>query len=224
MINMTKDFENGSDVRHRLLDAGEELFADFGYDGTSTRQLTQKASCNLAAVNYYFGGKYELYLEVIARKMRYLRDRRIEKINKIITDKGNRLTLEELLTVFAESFVEPLVEEAGGRRFMKLVGWEMLNPKFPKQKFLEEMIRPILQLMTGALKKVCPDLSEEKAVLCITSIVSQLLHGIQMDRVFAEVKDEMLVSFSLQRRIEHIVEFSSAAIRGMSSKGNVAEK
>ncbi len=221
---MTKDVENGSDVRHRLLDAGEELFADFGYDGTSTRQLTQKASCNLAAVNYYFGGKYELYLEVIARKMRYLGDRRIEKIDKIITDKGNRLTLEELLTVFAESFVEPLVEEAGGRRFMKLVGWEMLNPKFPKQKFLEEMIRPILQLMTGALKKVCPDLSEEKAVLCITSIVSQLLHGIQMDRVFAEVKDEILVSFSLQRRIEHIVEFSSAAIRGMSSKGNVAEK
>lgn len=220
---MIKTIENGSDVKQRLLDAGEEFFADFGYDGTSTRQLTQKAGCNLAAVNYYFGSKYELYLEVIARKMRYLRDRRIEKVSKVIADRGSRLLLEELLGVFAESFVEPLVDGAGGRRFMRLVSWEMLNPKFPKQKLLEEMIKPVLQLMTGALKRICPDLSEEKAVLCITSIVSQLMHSIQMDRVFTEVKEEMLVSFNLQRRIEHIVEFSSAAIRGICKSGNVVE-
>lgn len=220
---MTKDVENGSDVRQQLLDAGEELFSALGYDGTSTRQLTKKADCNLAAVNYYFGGKYELYLEVIGRKMRYLRDRRIEKISKVIADKGSKLLLEELLGVFAESFVEPLVDEAGGRRFMRLVSWEMLNPKFPKQKLLEEMIKPLLQLMTAALKKVCSDLSEEKAVLCITSIVAQLMHSIQMDRVFTEVKDEMLVSFGLQQRIEHIVEFSSAAIRGICKSGNVVE-
>ncbi len=217
---MTKNIENGINVKTRLLDAGEELFSEFGYDGTSTRQLTQKAECNLAAVNYYFGGKYELYLEVIGRKMRYLRDRRVEKISKVIADSGGSLTLEELLTVFAESFIEPLVREAGGRRFMQLVGWEMLNPKFPKQKLLDGMIKPVLQLMTAAIRKICPGLSEEKAILCITSVVAQLMHSIQMNHVFAEVEDELLVSFSLQRRIEHIVEFSSAAIRNINSKDN----
>jgi hypothetical protein len=35
------------------------------------------------------------------------------------------------------------------------------------------------------------------------------------------VKEEILVSFSLQRRLEHIIEFSSAAIRGICKNKNI---
>lgn len=212
--------ENENDVKKRLLDAGEELFADFGYNGTSSRQLTQKAGCNVAAINYYFGGKHELYLEVVGRKMRYLRDIRIERISKVIFDKGNDLTLDDLVKVFAESFVEPLVKDAGGRRFLKLFSWEMLNPQFPKKKLIED-IKPIIELMSVNMMKVCPGLTEEKAVLSITSIAGQLFHCLHISNIFSEVKDEAFAAFGLERRIQHVVEFSSAAIRGISSKDNV---
>ena len=213
---MTKDVVNESDVKQRLLDAGEELFSECGFDGTSTRQLTQKADCNLAAVNYYFGGKYELYLEVIRRRMGYLRDRRIEMINKVIKSKGDQLTLADLLRAFADSFVEPLVREAGGRRFMRLMSWEMLTPKFPKEEFVQEMINLVMYLMTNALRKLCPTLTEEKAAQCVISIVAQLLHCIQIGQALSEVKGQMITSFTLQQRIDHIVEFSMAAIRGLN--------
>jgi AcrR family transcriptional regulator len=211
---MPNKVEN-SDVRLRLLDAGEELFAEYGFEGTSARQLTQKAHCNLAAINYYFGGKFELYSEVITRKMKYLRERRIAMINKVIEEKGDQLTLKELITVFAESFVEPLAREAGGRRFLKMCGWEMLNPKISKEKFFEEMIKPVSQHLLTGFAKVCPNLPKEKALLCIGSIVAQLMHSIQMDELFAEVKNQELAAFSLPQRIEHIIEFSHRAICGL---------
>lgn len=213
---MTINVLNENDVKQRLLDAGEELFSEQGFDGTSTRQLTQKAECNLAAVNYYFGGKFELYLEVIRRRMGYLRDKRIEMINKVIQSRGDKLTLTELLRAFADSFIEPLVQDAGGRRFMRLISWEMLTPKFPKEEFVKEMMNLIMFLMMNTLRRLCPNLSEEKAVQCIISVVAQLLHCIQMGQVLSEVKGQIVTSFTLQQRIDHIVEFSAAAIRGLN--------
>jgi len=213
-VYMGNQVEN-SDVKLRLLDAGEELFAEYGFEGTSARQLTQKAHCNLAAINYHFGGKFELYSEVISRKMKYLRERRIAIIDRVVKEKGDKLTLIDLITVFAESFVEPLANEAGGRRFLKMCGWEMLNPKFSRDKFLDEMIKPVVNHLVMAFSKVCPNLPREKTLQCIASIVAQLMHSIQLDNLFAGATKQEFTSATLQQRVEHIIEFSYLAISGM---------
>ncbi|MHC4555307.1 MAG: TetR/AcrR family transcriptional regulator, partial [Planctomycetota bacterium] len=56
------------DARDRLLDAAEALFCEKGFEGVSVRELTATAGCNLAAVNYYFGGKEKLYTEMFRRQ------------------------------------------------------------------------------------------------------------------------------------------------------------
>ncbi|UCF00455.1 MAG: helix-turn-helix transcriptional regulator, partial [Planctomycetota bacterium] len=62
------NFNNNNDlskaVCDRLLDAAEQLFAQTGFNGTSIRHITTKANSNIAAVNYHFGGKEKLYIEV----------------------------------------------------------------------------------------------------------------------------------------------------------------
>ena len=45
----------------RLLEAASEAFARHGYAGARIRQIVDAAQVNLAAVNYYFGGKEGLY-------------------------------------------------------------------------------------------------------------------------------------------------------------------
>ena len=49
-------------TRDRLLQAAERLFARQGYEATSVRDITAAAECNVASVNYHFGGKNKLYL------------------------------------------------------------------------------------------------------------------------------------------------------------------
>ncbi len=51
-------------TKERILDTAEVLFAQKGYQAVSVREITSAARCNLAAVNYHFGKKENLYLEV----------------------------------------------------------------------------------------------------------------------------------------------------------------
>ena len=58
-----------SDVRRRLLDAASEEFAEKGYEGATVRDIVARAHANLNSVNYYFGSKQELYVEVMRHQV-----------------------------------------------------------------------------------------------------------------------------------------------------------
>ncbi|GAA2044454.1 hypothetical protein GCM10009839_55130 [Catenulispora yoronensis] len=51
--------------RDRILAAATALFAEHGYDGTTTRQIAAASGLNMATVNYHVGGKADLYREVM---------------------------------------------------------------------------------------------------------------------------------------------------------------
>ncbi|MGW1068730.1 TetR/AcrR family transcriptional regulator [Streptomyces aureus] len=53
--------------RERIIAAATSLFADHGYDGTSTRRIAAEAGLNMATVAYHVGGKPDLYREVMLR-------------------------------------------------------------------------------------------------------------------------------------------------------------
>lgn len=52
--------------RDALLAAGTELFAAHGFDGVSVSTIAEKAGVNKAMISYHFGGKRDLYAEILA--------------------------------------------------------------------------------------------------------------------------------------------------------------
>ncbi|MEV5571777.1 TetR/AcrR family transcriptional regulator [Spirillospora sp. NPDC052269] len=54
-------------ARARILDVATGLFAELGYDGTSTRLIAEAAGLNIATVAYHVGNKRDLYLAVMER-------------------------------------------------------------------------------------------------------------------------------------------------------------
>src|SRR5262245_36438774 len=126
-------------TRMRLLDAAELLFAEHGFRGASVRDITQQAGCNLAAVNYHFGGKVNLYREVVLRRLAALRAGRIESVKRAMNRTGREATVEELVEAFSTAFLEPLVTSAAGRRWINLMTREILDPQLPTDLFYNEM-------------------------------------------------------------------------------------
>ena len=57
-----------SKEEHILLNA-EKLFAEKGFDGTSTREISKLANVNVSMISYYFGSKEKLFEKIFEVRM-----------------------------------------------------------------------------------------------------------------------------------------------------------
>ena len=94
----------GEITAERILDAAEELFADLGFDATSTRAITTRAGVNLAAVNYHYGSKDALIEAVFARRLVPLNRERLELLDRVEARAGAGGPAVESIV---EAFVRP---------------------------------------------------------------------------------------------------------------------
>lgn len=63
MPRQGREAENSS-TKERLLQAARELFAQKGFHGTSTREITQRAGTNLSSLYFHWQSKENLYIAV----------------------------------------------------------------------------------------------------------------------------------------------------------------
>jgi AcrR family transcriptional regulator len=202
------------DTATRILDAAEVLFSENGFTGTSARDITSSAGCNVASINYYFGGKDNLYKEVCKRRLNALRDFRINSINDFMAKDPADISLEGLLFNFSNAFLAPLIEEATGRNVMKLMVREMLYPQLPANTVFDELFLPMSTVLQQAMVKVCPGLDEQQAMWSIFSLVGQLLHTMHIQGMLTSHPDEKFSSvFEVSTAVDHIVTFTAAGVR-----------
>jgi AcrR family transcriptional regulator len=203
-------------VQDKLMAAAEELFCGRGFNETSVRDIAAAAGCNVASVNYYFGGKDKLYLEIWRRRLTLMRDSRLASIDKVMSA-GGEPQLEDLLRSYAKSFIEPLVEGGEHCQFISLMAREMIDPHLPRDMYLTEMVLPILDALSEALTGMCPSLDKTRVLMVILSVVGQLLmHTICVKEMFAGSGQAQLARIDLDSIVAHVVEFSAAGIRAFA--------
>jgi len=219
---VSQDNKTNSDsnkgVQDRLLDAAEELFCEHGFEGASIRDIAAIAKCNIASVNYYFGGKEKLYEEVWRRHLIPMRDTRIVSINKVMSQSDGKPQLEDLLKAFADTFIGPMVDENRARQFGTLMAREWIDRRLPANMFLDDVIKPTMTAMRNALVKACPGLDESKIPLVVVSITGQLVQVAHIKAMLEQVNDSALPIFNLAEAIDHIVTFSAAGIRAYAEE------
>lgn len=204
-------------VHDRLIEAAEELFCRRGFTETSIRDIAASAGCNVASVNYYFGGKDNLYLEVWRRRLAFMRDTRLASIEKVMLA-SDRPQLEDLLRSYAVSFIEPLIDGSPHCRFINLMAREMIEPHLPKDMYLTELVSPVLDAFRKALVEICPWLSEQSVPMVVFSVVGQLLmHTVCVKEMFEESSHPELSKIDLEAIVNHVVAFSAAGIRGSAN-------
>ncbi len=216
----TRDSKSGDDARERLLTAAEELFAEKGLDGVSVRQITSAANCNVAAINYYCGSKQKLYIEVCRQMLDLLRELRIKRIRQLMDRPDREVTLEELLTTFAEAFMEPLIGQEYSHHTLKLFIREMIDQHLPEGMLFKLLIGPIIEELLKALSVVCPELSKQNALLSIQSLAAQLARIAMTQNLVSDEEFKKSPLSDLELNLKHIVKFSAAGIRAYTKTAN----
>lgn len=93
--------EDGKETQERIIQTAGPLFAQNGYDGTTSKAICQQAGVNMAAVNYHFGSRDGLYIAILEEVQDYLLN--IDVLKKLAQQEG---TPRQKLELFVDYFIE----------------------------------------------------------------------------------------------------------------------
>jgi AcrR family transcriptional regulator len=180
-----------ADTKTRILDAAELLFMEHGFEATSLRQLTSAASVNLAAVNYHFGTKEELFQAVLTRRLDPLNQERIDLLAKIEKDAGGKpVSCEKILfAMLIPALKLSRDEKRGGKNFLRLLGRAYADPAPFIRHFLSAQYGEMIGRYKEAFLRALPNLSRQELTWRLHFVMGALsytLAGTDALKLFAQ--------------------------------------
>ena len=161
-----------TDKRDNIINNAMELFSQKGFEGTSIRDIADKASVNIAMVNYYFGTKEKLFEAIVEKKSKINRDLIAEIAgNKTIPD-------IEKMDMVIDLYVDRLFSN---RLFHRLIHQELtLSQRDSLQEVIVEKLLPNALNMrviieAGIKKNIFKKVDIPLTISSLTGTINQVL-------------------------------------------------
>lgn len=156
----------GDEARKRIIEAAGQIFSEVGYEAATVRQITDRAQVNVAAVNYYFGDKRQLYRKVLQS----ITGRTIDLLRQQCAEGTAEQRLHQFVrcTLLSENSDEtPWARILMAREVMELHEEQaglIVEAILPMHQMAEQVVRDLMgseidaaraQLATGLLVSLC---------------------------------------------------------------------
>ncbi|WBV56655.1 TetR/AcrR family transcriptional regulator [Chryseobacterium sp. Chry.R1] len=127
-----------------ILFAAEKLFAEKGFDGTSTREISKAANVNISMISYYFGSKEKLYEKLVEYRMNESQFFSKDILER--TDINEWEKIEKIVDVFSGKV-------RNNRCFYRIMQREQLHAENPQiVEFLKQTKMGFLSMYSQILK------------------------------------------------------------------------
>lgn len=221
---MTATRSDGTDTRRRLLDAAGTLFAQKGFRNTKTADICRLARANIAAVNYHFRSKEELYVTAWRHAF--------ERTVTVYPPDGGVAAdapAEERLRGHIEALVKKFLDPAS--LDLDIASREMADPTGLLAEVMHRSIEPLRQMHLTIVRELLGPRATAQAVqLCEMSTHAQCFVALMHERRRlaaphdARHKGPPRLSVTGEVLAEHVVRFSLAGIRAVREHSGRARK
>jgi len=205
--------------KERILDEAEALFADKGFHAVTVREITNAANCNLAAVNYHFGNKQKLYLEIF--KARWIpRALKILAAFKSATSGRDAKTPDDIIRALASAFLKGPFTDEERVRHAQLMIREMIRPSLALDMLVEVVMVPFFGELAGLLGPFIPEgVQRERLMLNIITVFSMVTYFNFARAPVMRVTGEEYDDAFKDKLVDHIVQFSLTGLPLDSREG-----
>ena len=199
-------------AKEKLLTAACDIFMEKGFRGTTVAEICACAGTNIAAVNYYFGGKEALYQEAWRRCLK-------ESMRRHPPDGGvdPDAPPEERLRGQMKALMRRIADPEN-KDFL-ISQMEMLNPTGLLEEVMRMELIPLRAKTLAVVRELLgPDADEQRVVFSEACLISMCVHPMLMQRVRQKAKKTETSVFmnDLEAFAEHVVRFALAGVRATS--------
>jgi AcrR family transcriptional regulator len=152
---------DAADLRERILDVAETLFARRGFDAVSTREVAEDAGATTAMIHYYFRTKRQLFDTVFARRSDIINEERMRRLDAYAAKAGRRATVEGAIAAFLAPVLERMRNGgAGWRSYFNLIAMVGNNHEWGGE-VMTRSFDPVVQRMMAIVRIALPKAREE---------------------------------------------------------------
>jgi AcrR family transcriptional regulator len=202
-------------TRTRLLDAAAQAFARKGFTDTTVAEICDEADANIAAVNYHFGSKEELYQ---ASWLHAFNKAMPAKADNTHQERGQ--TPEEHLRFHIGMLIRRIADPANC--VFDIMEHEFANPTGLLREIIAKELAPHkLNFNSHIAQLLGEDVPQEAIDLCRASIIAQCFHLKKLQRLHETHGDlANFVHLDAATYSEHVYRFSLGGIEAVRKELN----
>ncbi len=168
---MTKPALTGTKLA--LLEAAGELFAEHGLEGTNIRAIAEKAQANIAAVNYHFGTKENLYTEALRHVATCAPVIPPEVFLARLRGGGVENSPEAVIRDLVQDRVSNYLSKKSPEWHTKLLMRSLLEPNQALEQLIQQIFTPDQDGLMELVLEINPKLSPSQARILVFSMIGQ---------------------------------------------------
>lgn len=193
-------------TKRRLIEEAGKVFAEKGFEAATVREICSSAGANLAAINYHFGDKEQLYLEAVQEA----HCTGAEDLPQLPPG----MPPDEKLRFFIRNLLERMIDPNRPAWHSQLMLREMAQPTKACEALVEGYIRPMANVLLSILDEIVPQTTaNEDRFLIGFSIVGQcLFHKVHKPVAKLLVGEPTYEAYTVERLADHIARYSLAAL------------
>jgi AcrR family transcriptional regulator len=145
----------------RILDAAEQLFAEFGYHGVTLKDVAARVGVSSTLIHYHFKGKESIYEAVWARRAPLSARARLEAMRRYAEEVGDNVTVEGALRAWIDTDLNLQIDDAEQwSAFGKIAAQANSAAGWGAEK-MTKYFNPVVLALIDLLKKAMPECDEE---------------------------------------------------------------
>jgi AcrR family transcriptional regulator len=203
----------GASAPVRILKAAEQVFAEFGYDAASLRQIAVVAEVPVALVSYHYEGKLGLYREVFRVRIPGVMEQRKAGLAmaRMEDDPDRRLDM------IVKAVLGPMLRlraVEGDTDFGVLLAREASDPRASERDIIREVFDPVATATIDLLKTTLPDRTEAEIVWAFQTMIGTMLYIMADSGRTARLSGGTADPNDVEATLRHIVPLLLNGMRG----------
>lgn len=200
------------DLRDVILDQAELAFAEFGFAGTKTRKIAERAAVNPGLIRYYFGSKDALFEAVFRRRGGVVSSNRLTLLEAVL-NRDSPPTVEELLYAYLKpQWVMKHSGEAGAA-FVRLQAHIHAEPERRALQLRSEVYDASLKLYIQALSEILPNIPPSIISLRMAFLIGSYLFMLNDLGRLEDLTEGETRILEPEDMLRNLVRFLSAGMR-----------